>query len=123
MYEILQNVLNTDRRQGDAILVRIDEYPSLNVSRTDKTLVLGEGHHAHQFLEQVDFHKGTMKMDTGEKCEAEFFTLSKDTELQHLNLDGSKGEHNTIPMEAGNYAYVKEREYDPFADECKVTAD
>lgn len=121
MYNILHTE-NTDRRQGDCVLVKIDGFDANLPSRETNILAVGEGHHQHMFPQKLKLHKGKMMSD-GEMVNAEFFQVEQDMELVHESVNGEPGEHKSIPLEKGAYAYIKERQYDPFEEQAKTVQD
>lgn len=89
-------------RQGDVLLVNVDEVPDGLERHRSRSVVLALGEvtgHAHRLRGEVEVH--------GKKLEALF--------VQVLHEGGvlTHEEHGTIPVPPGTYRVFRQREYEP----------
>lgn len=86
-------------RQGDILLKKIETMPDSVKESEDDVILKGEATgHAHRIVNGTIFTRsGTNQM---------YIEASVGAELVHE-------EHNTIPLEAGLYEVIRQREYDP----------
>lgn len=94
------------RRQGDVLLVEVDELPSqlAPVPREDGRLVLAHGEatgHAHVLEGQAELLAADL-----EEMEHRFLRVEVESSLLHE-------EHDTIVVPPGSYRVVRQREYAP----------
>ena len=86
-------------RQGDIMLVQIDELPKNLKERKDKVLAYGEvTGHSHRFRNPQVL---VFENPNGEK----FVELQQEEQLIHE-------EHETIKVPKGKYKVIQQREYD-----------
>ena len=99
-------------RQGDVLLVRVDGRPEkcTKVKREQGRVILAHGEvtgHAHAIRDKgADLFQAA----TGER----FLVMQADGSLTHE-------EHGTIPLAAGTYQVIRQREYSP--EEIRHVAD
>lgn len=96
---------NTLYRQGDVLIVRVDEVPSGGLQETKKWLV-AEG--------EATGHAHVLEVDAGG-------TLLVDVDQEFCRIMGANGllvhdEHTTIELPPGDYKTVRQREYAPEAN-------
>ena len=90
-------------RQGDVLLVPVDEIPEGAKRLRPKRVILAEGEvtgHVHELVGG--------KVDLFEKAEVVFAKIMTAPQLQHA-------EHATQTIEPGIYRVVRQREYSPEA--------
>lgn len=75
------------------------------IKKQKHTLLLGEGIHQHTLV-------GDFQID--EKPSFTNLVVDKPSQLKHEKPDGTFGEHETLPIEAGNWSMGKQVEYNPF---------
>ena len=96
-------------RQGDVLLVPVDEVPKGAKRLRPKRVILAEGEatgHVHELVGG--------KVDLFEKAEVVFAKIMSAPQLQHA-------EHTTQTIEPGVYRVVRQREYSP--EELRRVAD
>ena len=94
-------------RQGDLILKKVDEQVT---GQPVKQLVIAEG--------EVTGHNHVLIAEAGSKIVGDKtkFTLTGKAKLVHP-------EHDTIPMSAGTYVVLTEREFDYVGNEMRAVQD
>jgi hypothetical protein len=78
--------------------------------KTKHTLLVGEGVHQHTLY-------GNFLID--DKEDFTNVSVQEDSLLKHEQPNGSKGEHETLKIEKGDYVMGRQVEYNPF--EGRVT--
>lgn len=101
--------MNTQFRQGDVLLVRVDELPvDAAIEPSRERIILAEGEltgHAHA----VSAAAATMYAWQGDRLLA----VREATALTHE-------EHDPIALQPGIYKVVRQRQYDPARDTTRV---
>lgn len=93
-------------RQGDVLVERIETIPASAKKLNTKVVAEGEGHHEHIIDSNTDILMDDENM---------YLAVGEDGQLEHVVKGTStKAEHNTIPLPAGNYRVIQQREYDPY---------
>ena len=94
-------------RQGDLIIKEVESIPKGLEVKDDLVLIKGSSTGNNHVLENGKIYPKEDEMLQG------YFILDKDTKLIHQTKDGKKGEHKTITLPKGKYAYYRQREYLP----------
>lgn len=112
-------------RQGDVLLVRVDKVPAglAPVARENGRVILAHGEvtgHAHAIVDEraelvgvVPETEGLVSADEA----AELYLMVHGDDPVDLVHD----EHDTIPLEAGAYRVIRQREYAP--EQNRLVAD
>lgn len=105
-------------RQGDVLLVRVDEIPAdaKQVARdAHGRVVLAEGEH-HGHAHAIRDPNVTAFFKEGEASSALVGYIevggSSPVALNHEYVDGRKADHNPAPVAPGKYRVVQQREYE-----------
>lgn len=107
------------RRQGDILFRPVSVIPQFAEKMEGNIVAHGESGNLHQTeggLVQLFRKKNdptdlfSPRQQNEDPLQVDYLEVHQDTVLVHE-------EHNTIPIPAGKYAVVHEREYDPFQEE------
>lgn len=103
-------------RQGDVLLVEIEEFPEDAEKVKDRILAHGETTgHAHHFRGQAQVLRTPTK---------QFVEIIAPEPLVHDNpMTGEKGDHNPIMVPAGKYEVKLQREFNPVDEEIRRVMD
>jgi hypothetical protein len=101
-------------RQGDVMLVKIDEIPKDANKLNDKQIVLAYGEitgHAHVMLAEKE--QDIIAYKNGEELYLSVFAnaILKHGELKKIQT--TIGDHDSIKIQPGNYQVIRQREYTP----------
>ena len=101
-------------RQGDVMLITINEIPKDARKSNDKQIILAYGEitgHAHVMLTEKG--NDVVAYKNGEDLYLSVFAnaLLKHGELEKIKT--SKGDHDRIQILPGNYQVIRQREYTP----------
>lgn len=98
---------NMQFRHGDLLLERIDSIPKAAKKRNSDVILEGEATgHAHRLI-------GGAVLDLEGQA---FVTVPKTATVVHE-------EHNTITLPPGDYAVIRQREYNPYERAARNVAD
>lgn len=102
-------------RQGDVLLISVNEIPKSAVATQNKVVAIGESTHHHVVTDDVEV------MDDNGNL---YLAVAKSGRLEHLTIGTQqKAEHNPIVLDKGKYQVVLQREYDPYEDLIRQVLD
>lgn len=95
-------------RQGDVLIRQIDKIPK-NAKETDNMVIaVGEGHHEHKVLGEIDVFESDETLYLKVNTEGQLVHVETGTHIQ--------ADHLPIPLPVGNYEVIHQREYNPYVD-------
>lgn len=93
-------------RQGDVILRQIGSIPAAAAPAKTKVVAVGEGHHEHKAIGDVDV------MEVGEQL---YLAVNTKGELVHVHTGTETlAEHLPIELEQGFYEVIHQRQFNPY---------
>ncbi len=93
-------------RQGDVMLRQINQIPTSAIKAKTKIVAIGEGHHEHKAVGDVDV------MEIGEQL---YLAVNSTGELVHVHSGTeTQAEHLPIELEQGFYEVIHQRQYNPY---------
>jgi hypothetical protein len=103
-------------RHGDLLVESIESIPAGAREKQDNILAYGTATgHSHRLIGGTVFedYQGNM-----------FVRATNQGSLTHEKEGGSlSGDHNTIPLPAGNYAVIFQREFNPYENNMRRVQD
>lgn len=101
-------------RQGDLLFRRVSEIPELEKSK-DGVVAEGEGrNHLHRVIGG----------DVFVAAEQSFVRSDGSATIAHTNgMSETRAEHHPIPIPAGDWIVIREKDYDPFKKIMKTVID
>jgi len=93
-------------RQGDVLVKEISMLPSGAVKVKSSVVAVGEGHHEHKVIGEVD----VLELD-----ERLYLSVDANGKLVHVHTGtDNMAEHLPIDLPAGTYEIVHQRQYNPY---------
>lgn len=80
------------------------------------TFAEGEGHHVHRAAVAENVQIYTLDG-------VRYARVLQDTEVEHVTPSGRQGEHNTVTLPAGDYAFGQVVEFDYLAEMARAVID
>lgn len=105
-------------RQGDVLLIKVNNIPKNVKVINDKIIAHGESsNHCHRVTDNIDVleYDGELFLQVNEKGKLEHVLVS--------NPDTWTQEHNPIELEKGYYKVIKQVEYDPYEKHIRNVMD
>ena len=94
-------------RQGDLLIMEVDEIPQGLEPSKDLLLISGStASHDHKLTGGVVYHKEDGLLQG-------YFKLEKKEKVVHRTKDNKEGEHKDIELPKGIYSFYRQREYLP----------
>lgn len=93
-------------RQGDVLLRQIRQIPAAAVKAKSKVVAVGEGHHEHKAIGDLDVleHEETL-----------YLAVNTEGKLVHVHTGTETlAEHLPIDLEAGFYEVIHQKQYNPY---------
>lgn len=102
----MNNLNQFQARQGDVMLRKIEQIPSSAVKAKTKIVAVGEGHHEHKAIGDVD----VLEVD-----EQLYLAVNTEGKLVHVHTGtDNQAEHLPINLESGFYEVIHQRQYNPY---------
>lgn len=93
-------------RQGDVLIRQIDNVPAGAKKAKSTVVAVGEGHHEHKVLGDVDVL---------ESEESLFLSVNSHGKLVHVHTGtDNQAEHLPIDLPVGTYEVIHQRQYNPY---------
>lgn len=113
---------NENKRQGDIFLLKIDQIPAFARPVDGHIIAIGEEDHIH-CLKGGSFQLLIEEKENPNRNQG-YLKVSQQTELVHESTNPKNPpQHKSLQIEEGEYMIVREREYDPYAEEIRRVQD
>jgi len=99
--------MNKMYRQGDVLFIEVDEIPYRRLNKKDNIVALGEetGHY-HEVVGNVETYSDILNG-------VQWVVANEPVTLEHKKENKFTGDHATLPIPAGKYKVVIQREESP----------
>lgn len=93
-------------RQGDVLIRQIDQIPSEANEINEKVIAVGEGHHEHTVIGEIDVFENEKSL---------YLKVNSNGQLAHVKTGTTiQADHLPIPLPTGNYEVIHQREYNAY---------
>lgn len=102
-------------QQGDVWFEKT-EIPANATQINGSVFAEGEGHHVHRASVAENVQMYTLDG-------VRYARVLQDTDVEHVTPSGGRGEHNTVTLPAGDYAFGQIVEFDYLAEMARAVID